>query len=46
MGRAGNKVANDLIRRIEEPCHKHAGSPYTLPDGRLVCNRCGKEWKD
>ncbi len=45
MGRAGNKIANEFIRKMTEPCSAHAGELYTLPDGRMVCNKCGKEWK-
>ena len=40
------KIANDLIKRIQEDCYKHKGKPYILPSGRMVCNKCGKEWRD
>ena len=45
MGRAGNKIANEFIKKVQELCSLHDGAPYTLPSGRIVCNKCGKDWK-
>ena len=49
MSRAGLKIAKDLIQRQKESCKIHilqGAEPYELPDGRVVCSKCGKAWRD